>query len=408
MTSSPHDRTRVFADAVRWLSAFQDGAADRTAFFAWLAESPRHVEELTFALALQQSIAELSPEQRVEIEQLAHRASGRDQGACGDDEHADHAAPILTDPPPNVIPLRTTSVASGIDGRHKPHRFARRIAALSSAAACICALTLAAWWMGLGPFGWTTYATSIGEQRTVALRDGSIVQLNTDSQLKLRMTDAARELRLMRGEALFTVHHDPQRPFRVHTNDAVIRAIGTQFNVRHHSAGTRVAVLEGIVEVATQASAASTTTDTSRAAPREAATSQDAQESSLETSNDQPADANARTSAAKPVVRLAAGEMADVLAADQVARRALANPGEVIAWRQRRLVFHDTPLAEIAEEFNRYNHSPRIRVEGQAARAQRFAGTFDADAPEALIAALDGNPTLAIDQGADEIVIRER
>jgi ferric-dicitrate binding protein FerR (iron transport regulator) len=75
---------------------------------------------------------------------------------------------------------------------------------------------------------------------------------------------------------------------------------------------------------------------------------------------------------------------------------------------QRRLVFHDDTLLDIATEFNRYNKAPQIQVEGEFAQMHRFAGTFDADAPDALISALRSDESLVIEPGAARIVIRGR
>jgi transmembrane sensor len=59
--------------------------------------------------------------------------------------------------------------------------------------------------------------------------------------------------------------------------------------------------------------------------------------------------------------------------------------GSVTAWRRRRLVFRKDTLAYIAAEFNRYNRTPKIRVEGETLRLRRFNGVFDADNPLPLL-----------------------
>ena len=78
------------------------------------------------------------------------------------------------------------------------------------------------------------------------------------------------------------------------------------------------------------------------------------------------------------------------------------------AWRQRRLVFEDDSLAEIAADFNRYNAKITIRVRDQAAAGQHFSGTFDADDPEAIMQALALDPTLHVERIGNEISIRLR
>src|SRR5258705_959227 len=66
---------RIFTDAAQWISEFREGRADRSAFFAWLAESPRHVEEITLCLALSRAIETLSQAQREDIEAMAAQAA---------------------------------------------------------------------------------------------------------------------------------------------------------------------------------------------------------------------------------------------------------------------------------------------------------------------------------------------
>ncbi len=84
------------------------------------------------------------------------------------------------------------------------------------------------------------------------------------------------------------------------------------------------------------------------------------------------------------------------------------NAVKTTAWRQRRLVFEDEPLQTIAEEFNRYNTVPQIRIADETARTQRFSGTFDADAPEKMVQTLMGDDTLAFTRKNNEIVIGTR
>src|SRR5262249_7420820 len=94
------------------------------------------------------------------------------------------------------------------------------------------------------------FRTAVGEQRSLELPDGSLVYLNARSTVTLEFDDSMREIRLTEGEALFKVARDSKRPFQVRTRDALVRALGTQFNVASESSGTRVAVLEGRVQVA--------------------------------------------------------------------------------------------------------------------------------------------------------------
>jgi transmembrane sensor len=93
------------------------------------------------------------------------------------------------------------------------------------------------------------YTSGIGEVRRIALEDGSTLLLNTASEVTVRLTTQQRDIRLVRGEALFEVAHDKSRPFIVHANDTAVRAVGTAFAVRLDAAQVDVTVTEGVVEV---------------------------------------------------------------------------------------------------------------------------------------------------------------
>ncbi len=93
------------------------------------------------------------------------------------------------------------------------------------------------------------YTSGIGEVRRIAIEDGSTLLLNTASEVTVRLTTQQRDIRLVRGEALFEVAHDKSRPFIVHANDAAVRAVGTAFAVRLDAAQVDVTVTEGVVEV---------------------------------------------------------------------------------------------------------------------------------------------------------------
>ena len=97
-----------------------------------------------------------------------------------------------------------------------------------------------------------TFSTAIGEQRTIALSDGSVVQLDAATTLQVRLRRRTREVVLEEGAALFDVAHDVHRPFTVEADGRFVRAIGTRFEVRRRAQGTRVAVAAGVVAVSTE------------------------------------------------------------------------------------------------------------------------------------------------------------
>lgn len=93
------------------------------------------------------------------------------------------------------------------------------------------------------------YKTAKGEQKHIQLSDGSLIDLNTDTKVRVSYTLFTRKVTMEHGEALFTVIHDADKPFEVAASGGIIRDIGTQFNVYQQADKVSVTVLEGEVSV---------------------------------------------------------------------------------------------------------------------------------------------------------------
>jgi transmembrane sensor len=93
------------------------------------------------------------------------------------------------------------------------------------------------------------YSTSFGQVETIALADGSTVQLNTDSVVRVAIDDRQRAVWLDRGEAFFSVAHDPGRPFVIRADPGQVTAVGTKFSVFRQPGTVKVAVIEGRVRL---------------------------------------------------------------------------------------------------------------------------------------------------------------
>lgn len=93
------------------------------------------------------------------------------------------------------------------------------------------------------------YETRVGEIRDIALDDGSTLHLNSGSEAEVRFTANGRKVRIIKGEASFEVAHDDKRPFDVEARSAVIRAVGTAFNVRMRPSMVELTVTTGVVTV---------------------------------------------------------------------------------------------------------------------------------------------------------------
>lgn len=95
-----------------------------------------------------------------------------------------------------------------------------------------------------------TLSTQVGQMRKVFLQDGSIVSLNTNSEISVQFTQEARDINLLKGEALFDVAKNKDRPFTVSAGDTRVRAVGTSFTVSLlPQKPIQVLVKEGVVEL---------------------------------------------------------------------------------------------------------------------------------------------------------------
>lgn len=184
---------------------------------------------------------------------------------------------------------------------------------------------------------------ALGQRQHIVLSDGTAVDMNTNTIIKVTMSGLTRKVTLEQGEALFNVAHSA-RPFEVHAGNGVLRDIGTSFNVSHESEKTTVAVLEGEVEI------------------------------------------NLDNLAKAATVTLHGGEQLSYSAYDRSAISA-ADVNAATAWREGRMVFHDTPLAEVISQINRY-HARRIILADARLGDLKVSGEFNTTDREGLIRAL--------------------
>jgi transmembrane sensor len=330
-------------EAAQWLIRLENAerpasARQQAAFFAWLQRSPRHLQAFFETADLWRGLEDFDAPHEIDLDQLL---AGR---------------------PARVAALRPAAAgrpATPDQDRQRIFRPWCRGWRGAIAATVLLASMVIGW--ALIDHG-THYRTATGEQRTVKLADGSVVELNTQSSIKVAYSDKERLIRLQGGEALFTVEHDSTRPFRVRTRSATVRVLGTQFNVFDCSSSTTVTVVEGAVQV-------------------------------LDSSTRDPMP-----------TRLATSEAATVTAG-QINKRRLDNPGAAIAWRERRLVFDNAPLEEVAAEFNRYN-TVQILITQGLGRQKRITGIFSADHPQSLILFLRKEPQLVVEEHQERIVVQ--
>ena len=213
------------------------------------------------------------------------------------------------------------------------------------------------------------YSTPIGGIASVPLNDGSNITLNTDSDIRVHLTPTERRVDLGQGEGFFVVAKDPGRPFVVHAGNKTVTAIGTQFSVWRDGDDVRVVVTEGTVSVG--------------------ATKEKLTHRTLSRPHYADSDVLASGSTMPEVARLPAGGIAHITDGDILIESAsVPKAEELLTWREGYLTFHETTLAEAAEEFNRYNPH-KIMIYDPEVAALRISGTFRPASYDAFVRLLE-------------------
>ncbi|WP_225935812.1 FecR family protein [Pseudomonas fakonensis] len=141
-------------------------------------------------------------------------------------------------------PVSAALAAGNLPARRTPAA-RRTLLGLALAAALLGGLQLG----GVQPQVWLADArTAPAEWRSLALEDGSQVTLAGNSAVDLQFTAGERRLRLLRGQVLVDVAHDPARPFVVQTDEGSFRALGTRFVVSEGAGRSELTMLESRVE----------------------------------------------------------------------------------------------------------------------------------------------------------------
>jgi transmembrane sensor len=220
---------------------------------------------------------------------------------------------------------------------------------------------------GTGTLGTTLYRTEVGERSTSRLPDGSVVQLNTDTVVRVAYSDGERLIELVRGEAVFEVAKDADRPFIVASGNERVIAHGTQFNVRRRDAVTEVTLIEGKVSV-----------------EREGGLLRRAQTAML-----------------RPGQQLVAAE--DPAKAFVVRD---ADVGKVVTWRDGRMSFDGEPLSSVIAEMNRYS-TRKLEIADPSLGALPVSGVFKTGSPETFAGALQASFPIvrSVDAKRDTIVL---
>ena len=227
----------------------------------------------------------------------------------------------------------------------------------------------------LEPFNTETdriYTTAVGERLVVTLPDGSQVTLDTRSQLRVAWSKRERNVKLVRGQALFEVAKDRTRPFVVEARNQRLVAVGTAFDVRVEGRQMKVTMVEGTVRV-------------------EPAT----------------ATLDGRTTSPSPVRMLTAGEQLVVNAQseDYIHR---TNPDRATSWQRGQLIFDDTRLEDAVGELNRYSQTQIVLADPTLADL-RLSGAFATGRPNVFVEAVTSYFAVAVaSRDSESIVLKAR
>lgn len=193
------------------------------------------------------------------------------------------------------------------------------------------------------------YETNVGGRETIKLEDGSSVALNTNTRLRVAYSAERRLLQLDRGQAYFKVAKDAQRPFEVSTRNAVVRALGTEFEVYRQGTQVFVTLVEGKVIV-------------------------------NETKEGATSDGTGIGKILRPgeLIALQPGHSTEVRP---------ASIERSTAWLSGKLVFDDAPLEYAIAEANRYSKR-KIALGNDELKDLRISGVFRAGEPDEFVYAI--------------------
>lgn len=203
------------------------------------------------------------------------------------------------------------------------------------------------------------YATAVGENRTLALADGSRLTLNTATRVRTEVGAGKRKVWLDGGEAYFDIAHDAAHPFVVQAGASRITVLGTRFVVRRDGDAVKVAVAEGKVRV---------------------------------------------EQAGRQVLLLANDTALSDARQIATSSKTPAQLKQLLGWREGRLVMDQLTLAQAAGEFNRYNRRQLV-IADPALSGMLIGGSFAPENVDGFARLLQQGFGLRVDNRDDKIII---
>jgi transmembrane sensor len=258
-----------------------------------------------------------------------------------------------------------TALAAAV--RFHPSRWAAGLAA-------IIAISAAGWWLfpSLAEES-QTYAATAAVPRRIALLDGSVVDLNTNTRLQVQYSTGERRLNLTAGEAHFRVAHNAARPFIVTAHGISVRAVGTAFDVRLLGDNVDVLVTEGKVEI-----------------DRKAASALFSRNVTI-------------------IPQLAAGErilvMPSLVSVPRVENVPAAAVHALLCWQDQMTNFVDVPLREMVARINRCNLTQLV-IEDPRLVERKIGGVIALDKVDIFVHMLEQDGDIVAERRGTEILLR--
>lgn len=313
---------RLKAEAAVWTVRLDSGRVSRddSRLIRWLARSEAHRQAFDAASAAWQAAgAQVTKTAPVHQENAREKPSSSDVGASISSGRRHNRNPARWRPRAWLSGLRMPVIAS--------------VGVAALAVATVSVVRQPDW------------STATGEQRTIALDDGSTIRLDAQSVIDVKYTAGERRIVLRKGRAAFEVAHDEARPFVVVARDGTTRDLGTVFQIDRldEGAGAQAPVVDvvvtaGRVEVA--------------------------------------------TAGGSEILR--PGEAAQYRGNAAPAPLPEADVAALTAWQRGRLRFNDVPLRDVLQALNRYYPQHYVYVRGPAA-ALRVSGNFNLNDPAAAL-----------------------
>ena len=387
--------TQIYEEACEWFIECRAGDLDNAAraeFDRWLRKSPEHQGAYLEIAAVWNEGPTLDPANRWDFDKLIAQAAEDPANIIAwertrSTSHRSQSLPNRTEANERTTAAILPSPREGgaSHSRLAPQsatRTGRRRPLAIAASILLATAALATYILTSGG----VYATALGEQRSLALSDGSTVQLDSLSKIRIRYGEHDRTVVLLQGQALFHVAKDTTRPFIVDIGHTRVRAVGTQFDVYRKTDGTIVTVVEGRVVILKEGHPSGPKHEGQRGLRGLAPGTEGADFAQQE---------------GEGAIFLNAGEQITV--SPKTARKTLhPNLAGATSWTQRQLVFDSASSADVAEEFNRYNER-KLVIDASALDTLHISGVFSSTDPASLIRFLRDRPGLRVTETPTEI-----